>query len=252
MSSSSSYSSSPPSSPSQSRKYIRMNSDNAQNDDINYSDGVQIKSNQLTRVTSEENNTNHASSSESVNQEEDFAQRKQSEEIEAAYITNCSKNPITLRKTESLRIESVQTIRNRFDRVNSNTIGPLTRNSQIASKNLTQINDYLNSSYENMNNNGEAPTQVPCSPPTLLLSPQVSQNTNKQTTPIPLLLNSSSTNTSLNQTPNNNNLNISNSSSCIKKRVWTPVQSSSNLSNTKSLDSNGTPNNPNDVRIIFF
>jgi coronin-2 len=47
------------------------------------------------------------------------------EEIETSYLTSVSKNPITLRKTESLKLDSVQSIRNRFNRMNN--IGSLTR-----------------------------------------------------------------------------------------------------------------------------
>jgi hypothetical protein len=38
-------------------------------------------------------------------------QPKSNEEIEASYLTSVSKNPITLRKTESLKLDSVQSIR---------------------------------------------------------------------------------------------------------------------------------------------
>ena len=36
---------------------------------------------------------------------------KQSNDLEASYMTSVSKNPITLRKTESLKLDSVQSIR---------------------------------------------------------------------------------------------------------------------------------------------
>lgn len=263
MSSSSSYSSSPTSSPNQNPKYMRLNSDNLQEptklnqNDSNSSD--ETKTTPTTSTTTNSANTNHASSNESINESQDeFGQgRKQSDDIEASYITNVSKNPITLRKTESLKLESVQSIRNRFDRVNSNNIGPLSRN-----KNLAQINSYLNSSIENLNENALIENHdsktLSTSPPTLILSPLAGSNSNgKPSTPIPLLINTSA-NSSCNQTPSNNtNNNNSNSSilsnnSCIKKRVWTPVQSSSNLSSSKLNESNGTPNNFNDVNFFFF
>ena len=53
--------------------------------------------------------------------------KQNNEEIESTYLTSVSKKPITLRKTESLKLDSVQSIRNRFNRVNSNNIGSLTR-----------------------------------------------------------------------------------------------------------------------------
>jgi hypothetical protein len=36
---------------------------------------------------------------------------RQSNDLEASYVTSVSKNPITLRKTESLKLDSVQSIR---------------------------------------------------------------------------------------------------------------------------------------------
>lgn len=169
--------------------------------------------------------TNH-SSNESVNQDEFLASDlKKNDDIEASYITNVSKNPITLRKTESLRIETVQSIRNRFDRINS--------------VNVPRSKDSFNSSIDE--------NQVINSPPNLIASPMSSSfNNTKQTTPVPLLLNTSN-NSSFGQTVNNDS-NVSLNGSCIKKRVWTPVQSSSNLSKCKQ-DST-IPNNFNDVRKI--
>lgn len=40
---------------------------------------------------------------------------KQNNDLEATYMTSVSKNPITLRKTESLKLDSVQSIRYVFD-----------------------------------------------------------------------------------------------------------------------------------------
>lgn len=217
MSSSSSYSSSPPSSPTHTRKYYRINTELTENNDTTSCDESK------TTPTTTASVTNH-SSNESVNQDEFMANdSKKNEDIEASYITNVSKNPITLRKTESLRIETVQSIRNRFDRVNS--------------VNVSRSKDPFNISIDE--------NQAPNSPPNLISSPMSSSfNKAKQTTPVPLLLNTSN-NSSFGQTANNES-NVSLNGSCIKKRVWTPVQSSSNLANPK-LDSN-IPNNFNDVR----
>lgn len=220
MSSSSSYSSSPPSSPTQNRKYYRNNSELMETND-----GTSCDESKTTPTTTA-SVTNH-SSNESVNQDEFLSNdSKKNDDIEASYITNVSKNPITLRKTESLRIETVQSIRNRFDRINS--------------VNVTRSKDSFNSSIDE--------NQAINSPPNLINSPMSSSfNNSKQTTPVPLLLNTSN-NSSFGQTVNNDS-NVSLNGSCIKKRVWTPVQSSSNLSKCKQ-DSN-IPNNFNDVRIFF-
>lgn len=230
MSSSSSYSSSPPSSPTHSRKFFRSDIEVGETK-LNEFDTVSCDELKTTPTTGT-SVTNH-SSNESVNQDEFVIvsdSRKPNEDLEAAYITNVSKNPITLRKTESLRIESVQSIRNRFDRVNCSAASALNR-----------------AKHDLMNNSIDENGQRCPSPPNLITSPLSSSlNNGKQTTPIPLLLNTSN-NSSFGQ---QNESNIANSS-CIKKRVWTPVQSSSNLSNGKLNDSNSTPNNTNDVSLKF-
>jgi hypothetical protein len=109
-SSSSSHSLSPPSSPNQSVKYLNK-------------DSQALESNGA-------NNTTSTSSNESVNQvpHDDFLLKtvpqvlnkshlknhvrhnvnRQLEELEASYVTSMSRNPITLRKTESLKLESAQ------------------------------------------------------------------------------------------------------------------------------------------------
>ncbi|CAF0795784.1 unnamed protein product [Brachionus calyciflorus] len=221
MSSSSSYSSSPPSSPTQNRKFSDSN-------DTKF-DAVSCDELKTVAITTTTTSVMNNSSNESVNQDEFvIVDKKQSEELEASYITNVSKNPITLRKTESLRIESVQSIRNRFDRVNLNL-----------SRNKTDI----------MNNSIEENSQRSTSPPNLVGSPLHSSfNNAKQTTPIPLLLNTSN-NSSFTQTPSNNNNETGLNGSCIKKRVWTPVQSSSNLTNSKL---NESTNSPNDLQKSYF
>ena len=162
-SSSSSYSSSPPASPNQTnnnKKYknnaILNNSadstsknnninGNSSNDDHLPSDNAVLttSTSENTRVSSSESMTmpncyQEDASSYSSNLFQAICSQnttldgtngfaKQSEELESSYLTSVSKNPITLRKTESLKLDSVQSIRNRFNRMNSNNIGTLTR-----------------------------------------------------------------------------------------------------------------------------
>jgi hypothetical protein len=98
---------------------------------------------------------------------------------------------------------------------------------------------------------------TPPSPPTLILSPLMAnkeKQAGKQTTPapVPLLINtslttaaSSNNNNNNSQTPtslSNNTSFLSNGSSVIKKRVWTPVQSSSNFSKSNDLNGSGNGN----------
>ena len=51
------------------------------------------------------------SSSETSNGDVGLSENKINEDIEATYMTSVSKNLITLRKTESLKLDSVQSIR---------------------------------------------------------------------------------------------------------------------------------------------
>lgn len=57
------------------------------------------------------NNNNHHSSNDDNLSDLLVARLKNSEDIEATYMTSVSKNLITLRKTESLKLDSVQSIR---------------------------------------------------------------------------------------------------------------------------------------------
>jgi coronin-2 len=153
-SSSSSYSSSPPGSPNQStKKYKNNNNINNNNQTLNNSADSNKTSNDENLLDSvapiTNNETTRVSSSESMNMQNCYQEDnsypnnlfqsishqnniesslpKQSDELESSYLTSVSKNPITLRKTESLKLDSVQSIRNRFNRMNSNNIGSLTR-----------------------------------------------------------------------------------------------------------------------------
>ena len=137
-SSSSSHSLSPPSSPNQqinattttnnsSSKYSKMMAANALHLHNSSSDKESSGGAEESNLNS--GNTNTASSNESVNQvpvDSQFSllkavsqtttnflnnHHRHLEELEARYITSVSRNPITLRKTESLKLESAQNIK---------------------------------------------------------------------------------------------------------------------------------------------
>jgi hypothetical protein len=137
-SSSSSHSLSPPSSPNQNH-HRASSSSKRSSQEKDSSSVAHMENNSSSNMNSGTNNT-ATSSNESVNQVmsgEDYLLKtvpalskglvssnglngakarnginnKQLEELEASYITSMSRNPITLRKTESLKLESAQTMR---------------------------------------------------------------------------------------------------------------------------------------------
>jgi coronin-2 len=151
-----------------------------------------------------------------------LSMNKQNDELEGSYLTSVSRNPVTLRKTESLKLDSVQSLRNRFNRISSSNIGTLVRNrtnsinqndSQINNSNLIESNTY---------NENEPPP-----PPTFVHSP--SYGVNKPAVPTPLLA------TAINSENSTSNLL---NGGCVKKRVWTPVQSTSSLKDANNLCTN--------------
>lgn len=251
--SSSSTSSSPPTSPN-TIKFTRLQSEThvvvletstANNSHLNDDQSPDVSLNG-TITTNNTSDNNNASSNESMsNDESNYKSNtkvKPSEDLEATYITSVSKNPITLRKTESLKLDSVQTIRNRFNRMNTNNVPSLNRNPQVASRNIEQLNDYLNNSNEAINqhsntngvskitisssssstsssssatnDNDHGSTSVsPPSPPTFIVSPLAYSNTMK--TPTPTLMHQTQ-----NQGTNNGlltNGEYSMTSGCVKR-----------------------------------
>ena len=245
MSSASSYASSPPSSPNQITKYQRLSSETnldptGNNDHLS---DTQTNTNLLT------NNLQRLSSNESLNQSSSqddcttnafktisLSEKSQHNELETTYMTNMSKNSITLRKTESLKLDSVPSIRNRFDRMNSSNLSTLTRRNNNNNHHLTQqhsLNENLDGNHSSSNNHNmisliETGEQPP--PPTLILSPLSPYGLNKPAATQPLLMTAT------------------NGINCVKKRVWTPVQNNNN-SNFKSCDTiiNGMPSNVAEV-----
>lgn len=221
----SSSSSSPPSSP----KYFNSNESN------------QNSNSSAATITA--TNDSDTGNDNDNSQSDNFPANNKKSELETSYVTNLSKNPVTLRKTESLKLESVQNIRNRFNRVSSHHLGTLTRNHSHRQSDITTKVD-LNNSSENLKN-GEENDLPP--PPNLVQSPIISYKTGPPTTPTPLILSSSvslssSSSTSSNSNSNNtayNNLQngCSNTNGIInggcsefisygvKKRVWTPISS---------------------------
>ena len=191
---------------------------------------------------------------------------RQNEDLEASYMTSVSKNPILLRKTESLKLDSVQSLRNRFNRISSNNTSTLTRNPALINKNLDTANDPSsnysnNNSNENLNSNHIPSSHVngthnnienePPPPPTLIISPMLRSHNGgdggNPLTPTPLITSAGSiaSSTSSVSGPNGHsglsnyseyfglsNVNggsmINTNGVCVKKRVWTPVQSSPN------------------------
>ena len=143
--------------------------------------------------------------------------------------------------------------RNRFNRVNANSIN-LTRHSITSatmlnrnSDNSTQSNSNSNS-IENLNrlNENEQPP-----PPTLVVSP-LAYTSGQPASPTPLLLTTNNNNSNTGTTyqeffvPNSSLSN--NGISCVKKRVWTPVQSTA-----RNGEQNAAINSSNlsDVRIVL-
>jgi hypothetical protein len=252
MSSASSYASSPPSSPNQITKYQRLSSET----NLDPTGNADQLSDTHTNTNLVTNNLQRLSSNESLNQSSSqddcttsafktisLSEKSQhNNELETTYMTNMSKNSITLRKTESLKLDNVPSIRNRFDRMNSSNLSTLTRRNN-KNHHLTQqhsLNETLDGNHSSSNNHNsisliETGEQPP--PPTLILSPLSPYGLNKPAATQPLLMTAT------------------NGINCVKKRVWTPVQNNNN-SNFKSCDTiiNGMPSNVAEVKytLMFF
>jgi len=172
--------------------------------------------------------------------------------LEATYMTSVSKNPITLRKTESLKLDSVQSIRNRFDRMNTNTLGNLTRKhstkqrTSFETSNLnSELTKSVSNSTESINNNttsrgmnGNTIDHIGSANTSSIL-PSVSPNQLVQTdssgSPTPLITSTASLSSS---SSSSNTAVITNEfTHCsVKKRVWTPVTQSNSLSHAKNCE----------------
>lgn len=221
-------------------------------------------------------NTDKLNSNESVNQmmEEDndvvFSNNNNNinnklngkEELEASYLTSMSRNPVTLRKTESLKIDSVQSLRNRFNRISKNgsfTLKKLNGESNpLISKSFHDSNEKEMTSDANHNNNSNnSKTHEPNESISsiITLSPSTTLNQSSMVASIESSIVSSSTSTAsyseyfgayngtqTAQTNGHGNGQTTTNSNgiCIKKRVWTPVQSNGNKYQDFYSPSNGS------------
>ena len=140
--------------------------------------------------------------------------------------------------------------RNRFNRINTNNLCPLTRKNSTKNSSYVEqstagpaANSFHNS-IENLSkiaSNTTNESSLPAVSP-LNMAPTSASQTDSSDSPTPLI-NSTASLSSSSSSSNNGVTNIEYMNHCsVKKRVWTPVTQSNSLSHSKTSDLNASAN----------